>query len=386
MLLVNYFVVGIVVVFVHYNYVLFSHYTICTLYYFGWLLLNFWSQSKTTAMVKDGSIELTDDEAQLYDRQIRLWGLESQKRLRCAKVLIIGVKGLGAEVCKNVILAGVKAVTLLDDEVVTEEDSCAQFLAPRSLIGKNRAVASLERAQALNPLVDVKADVENVACKSDDFFMQWDVIVASNCPLKQLLRLNGICRRAGVKFFCGDVFGFFGYFFADLQIHDYSEEVTKHVSASSQNVNKKQKIEEIKVTKKNTMTFVPLQDAMDIDWSSDQYKPKLLKMDFSYFLMKILLRFRAEQNRYPKPAAQVDKEILKSIRDSELTKLEVPVDKVPDSVLDLVFAQVSPVCAIVGGVLAQEVIKAVSQKEAPHNNVFFFNPTNNLGQIFCLGN
>ncbi|XP_075230809.1 SUMO1 activating enzyme subunit 1 [Lycorma delicatula] len=337
-------------------------------------------------MVKDGGMELTEDEAQLYDRQIRLWGLESQKRLRCAKVLIIGLQGLGAEVCKNVILAGVKAVTVLDDENVTEEDICAQFLAPRNTVGKNRAISSLERAQALNPLVDVKAESENVANKPDNFFTQWDVIVATNCPLKQLLRLNGICRSAGVKFFCGDVFGFFGYFFVDLQIHEYSEEVTKHVSAPVRAENKKQKIEEIKVTQKNTATFVPFQDAIDIDWTSDRYKSKVSKLDFSYFLMKILLRFRSENHRNPKPGTGSDVEQLKNIRDSELAKLEVPLDKVGDSVFDLIFAQVSPVCAIVGGVLAQEVIKAVSQKEAPHNNMFFFNPTNNLGQIFCLGN
>ena len=51
-----------------------------------------------------------------------------------------------------------------------------------------------------------------------------------------------------------------------------------------------------------------------------------------------------------------------------------------------VFGKVSPACAIVGGVMAQEIIKAVSQKEAPHNNMFFLNPTKNVGFVDCLGN
>jgi hypothetical protein len=51
-----------------------------------------------------------------------------------------------------------------------------------------------------------------------------------------------------------------------------------------------------------------------------------------------------------------------------------------------VFAEVSPACAIVGGVMAQEIIKAVSQKESPHNNMFFFNPTKNVGFVDCIGN
>jgi hypothetical protein len=51
-----------------------------------------------------------------------------------------------------------------------------------------------------------------------------------------------------------------------------------------------------------------------------------------------------------------------------------------------VFAELSPACAIVGGVMAQEIIKAVSQKESPHNNMFFLNPTKNVGFVDCIGN
>ena len=50
-----------------------------------------------------------------------------------------------------------------------------------------------------------------------------------------------------------------------------------------------------------------------------------------------------------------------------------------------VFGKVSPACAIVGGVMAQEIIKAVSQKEAPHNNMFFLNPIKNVGFVDRLG-
>lgn len=46
-----------------------------------------------------------------------------------------------------------------------------------------------------------------------------------------------------------------------------------------------------------------------------------------------------------------------------------------------VYAQISPVCAIVGGVMGQEIIKTVSQKEQPHNNLFLFNPDTMCGQV-----
>lgn len=45
------------------------------------------------------------------------------------------------------------------------------------------------------------------------------------------------------------------------------------------------------------------------------------------------------------------------------------------------FAEISPVCAIMGGVLAQEIVKVVTEREAPHNNFFFFNPEKCCGFI-----
>lgn len=49
----------------------------------------------------------------------------------------MGLSGLGAEICKNIVLCGVKSLTLLDSEKVTEEDFTAQFLIPRTDLGKN---------------------------------------------------------------------------------------------------------------------------------------------------------------------------------------------------------------------------------------------------------
>lgn len=51
----------------------------------------------------------------------------------------------------------------------------------------------------------------------------------------------------------------------------------------------------------------------------------------------------------------------------------------------MVFGQVSPVCAIVGGVLAQEIIKAVSHKDPPHKNFFFFTTLDGAGVVECIG-
>lgn len=90
---------------------------------------------------------LTNEEAEQYDRQIRLWGLEAQKRfssmppeyggyltktrairLRSSQVLVVGMRGLSAEVCKNIVLAGVKSLTILDHNRASSEDTANRFL------------------------------------------------------------------------------------------------------------------------------------------------------------------------------------------------------------------------------------------------------------------
>lgn len=54
--------------------------------------------------------------------------------------------------------------------------------------------------------------------------------------------------------------------------------------------------------------------------------------------------------------------------------------KLSDNLFELVFGEVVPVCAVLGGVIAQEVIKGVSQREVPINNVFLFDPVTYCGK------
>jgi len=57
--------------------------------------------------------------------------------MRKSSILIVGIRGLSNEVCKNLVLAGVGAVTLLDHEIVKGEDLGAQFFVNKDDVGKN---------------------------------------------------------------------------------------------------------------------------------------------------------------------------------------------------------------------------------------------------------
>jgi len=71
-------------------------------------------------------------------------------------------------------------------------------------------------------MVDVQADSGNVADKSDEFFTQFDVVCATCCSPSQLNRINKLCADNNIKFYVGDVFGYYGFMFSDLGEHEYA--------------------------------------------------------------------------------------------------------------------------------------------------------------------
>ena len=75
------------------------------------------------------------------------------KKMAKSAVLISGMKGLGVEIAKNIILGGVKSVTLHDECNAEMADLSSQFYLSEDDIGKNRAVVSLNKLAELNRYV-----------------------------------------------------------------------------------------------------------------------------------------------------------------------------------------------------------------------------------------
>ncbi|XP_048348841.1 SUMO-activating enzyme subunit 1 isoform X2 [Sphaerodactylus townsendi] len=325
---------------------------------------------------------ISEEEAAQYDRQIRLWGLEAQKRLRASRVLLVGMKGLGAEVAKNLILAGVKALTMLDHQQVSPEDTQTQFLIPLDFVGKNRAEASLERARDLNPMVDVKADQENVNQKPEEFFTHFDVVCLTCCSQEVLMKIDQICHKNRIKFFAGDVFGYHGYMFANLGEHDFVEEKAKPTKASHA-------MEDGPDAKKAKLDFMETtmvkKEAFGINWNTEKGQVILKRTTPDYFLLQVLLEFRTKKGRDPSPLGYTeDAEMLLQTRTDVLDSLGVGADLLPDDFASCCFSEMASVCAVVGGVLGQEIVKALSQRDTPLNNFFFFDGMKGNGIVECL--
>lgn len=271
-------------------------------------------------------------------------------------------------------MAGVKSVVLLDYKLVTELDFCSQFLVPQNTLGQNRAEASYKRAQTLNPMVEVKADNGNFAEMSEDYFKQFDVVCISEGKSCDLVRINSICRANNTKFFAFDVWGMFGYCFADLQQHEFAIEIMKHKVISEPK--EKTKTELVAQNTKQSQNYPSLAESLQVDLKEFIGVRKLRRSGPGFLILKVLQKFRDDSGRDPSPSdRQEDYEQLLRIRD------EYGHNLVPDEAFTFVFGQVSPACAVVGGEVAQEVIKTVSQKEAPLHNLFIFDPDRSVGFI-----
>lgn len=62
---------------------------------------------------------------------------EKHVRLRTANILLITIKALGNEIAKNLVLAGIGSLTILDDAAVTADDLGSQFLVTEEHIDMN---------------------------------------------------------------------------------------------------------------------------------------------------------------------------------------------------------------------------------------------------------
>lgn len=94
---------------------------------------------------------ITEDEAKLYDRQLRLWGAAAQARMLASNVLFAGrFRGVAVDAVKNIVLAGIGSLALLDGEDLQEEDLGANYFVREDEVGqKVRSVSAVSVALRL---------------------------------------------------------------------------------------------------------------------------------------------------------------------------------------------------------------------------------------------
>jgi ubiquitin-like 1-activating enzyme E1 A len=299
--------------------------------------------------------ELSGEHAAIYDRQIRLWGVESQKRMIKSRVLVAGMTGLGCEISKNLILAGVGNLDILDDSVVSIRDLDAQFfLSSTDLHVATRAQASEAKLQALNPLSKVTALPISLSSFGLVQIRDYQVVCLVDAPFRERLRISALCREHGICFMAAASTGLIGTFFQDVGDNfEYSTE---------------------KDPSPKTISTVAFAHAANLPAARMQRPSKVL------LVQKLFDEYeRLEHHEYApeheflawKHTFCKDHRISEELLDDDFVR---HVLKWRASHVEF-----APVCAVVGGFAAQEIVKMISRRDAPIHNMFTYDGMDTSG-------
>lgn len=168
-------------------------------------------QLKQASNGADGEI----DES-LYSRQLYVLGHEAMKRMGSSHVLVVGMRGLGVEIAKNIALAGVKSLTLYDPKPAAIEDLSSQFFLTPDDVGKPRAAVTAPRVSELNPYTPVGVHESKDVTSDLGQLKQYQAIVLTDTPLKDQLVISDYCHEHGIYVVITDTFGLFGTIFTDF--------------------------------------------------------------------------------------------------------------------------------------------------------------------------
>ena len=160
---------------------------------------------------------MNSDKELLYSRQIAVYGNNAMNKISQLQILIYGVRGLGLEISKNIILAGPKKVTILDNNKIVFKDLGTNFYLKDNDIGKRRDETSLSKLKELN--YNVKCDFLKEG-KIQDIIDDYDVIVISEImEIDEIIKINNICHEKKKGFIYCMVFGLSFFCFVDYCQH-----------------------------------------------------------------------------------------------------------------------------------------------------------------------
>lgn len=157
--------------------------------------------------------DIDADFAERYSRHLRLpqVGLEGQRKLESARVLMVGAGGLGSPAAYYLAAAGVGILRIADDDVVDRSNLQRQILHTDARIGTTKVDSAAIALSALNPRTRIEAIAERVSSANVEALLDGiDIVIdgADNFPARYLL--NDACVKLGKPLVYGAVHRFEG--------------------------------------------------------------------------------------------------------------------------------------------------------------------------------
>jgi molybdopterin/thiamine biosynthesis adenylyltransferase len=149
---------------------------------------------------------LTTEQAMRYNRQIVLpnFDLDKQEILLNAKVLIVGVGGLGCAAAQYLVAAGVGEITLIDNDNVEKSNLQRQVLHGESDVGINKCLSAKASLEQLNS--DITINVIQKRIEYDDYIQlvkPLNIVLDCTDNLASRNTLNQACYKSGTALVSG---------------------------------------------------------------------------------------------------------------------------------------------------------------------------------------
>jgi adenylyltransferase/sulfurtransferase len=157
--------------------------------------------------------DLTVDEVRRYSRHLIIpdVGKTGQRRLKNAKVLVVGAGGLGSPALLYLAAAGVGTLGVIDFDVVDESNLQRQIIHGQSDIGRPKAVSAMESIREVNPLVNVVLHEERLdSDNAMQIFEPYDLIVDGTDNFATRYLVNDACVLLGKPYVWGSIYRFDG--------------------------------------------------------------------------------------------------------------------------------------------------------------------------------
>lgn len=157
--------------------------------------------------------QLTADEMARYSRQLIIPGLgvDGQKRLKNARVLVIGAGGLGAPTLLYLAAAGVGTIGIVEFDAVEESNLQRQIIHGVADVGRSKAASARDSIAAINPLVDVRLHEFRLdASNAVELFGHYDLIVDGTDNFATRYLINDAAVLAGKPYVWGSIYRFEG--------------------------------------------------------------------------------------------------------------------------------------------------------------------------------
>ncbi|KAK7398140.1 E1 ubiquitin-activating protein [Neonectria punicea] len=396
----------------------------------------------TRMQVDESVIGHNEIDESLYSRQLYVLGHEAMKRMGASNVLIVGLKGLGVEIAKNIALAGVKSLTVYDPTPAHMADLSSQFFLKAEDAGQARDEVTAPRLAELNAYTPVKVHQSpGLVGENLSQFDKYQVVVLTNLPIDQQKAIADYCHTKGIFVVIADTFGLFGSLFCDFgekfTVMDPTGETplsgiiagideeglvsaldeTRHgledgdyvTFTEVEGMEALNGVEPRKITVKGPYTFsigdvtglgqykrggmymqVKMPQIVNFKtFTSALKEPEFLVSDFAKFDrpqqlhlgFQALHAFQVAKKRLPNPMDDDDATIVLGAakRFAEEEGMDIELDeKLLKELSYQAMGDLSPMAAFFGGITAQEILKAVSGKFSPVKQWMYFDSLESL--------